>query len=154
MHVKEGNIALDLRRAERVWSTTVFVQVFSSATEHTLAQICAPLFSMPIPFAPLALCGELLIGPVPWTIDGFDHAGDMPRRIRGRLRRKMVNDVAMNSPICVGVGKGVGRDHEVSLHVVQSVSQGRDSHSDVSCLVGEPAVSLDFRRERDVIFLL
>ena len=77
MLVKEGNVALDLGRAERVRSTTVFVQVSSSATEHTLAQIRAPLFSMPIPFAPPALCGELFIGPVPWTVDGFDHAGNM-----------------------------------------------------------------------------
>ena len=81
--MKEGNIALDLRRAKRVRSTTVFVQVSSSATEHALTQVRAPLFLVSIPLAPLALCGELFISPVPWTIDGFDHAGDMPRRIGG-----------------------------------------------------------------------
>ena len=70
------------------------------------------------------------------------------------MRRKTVDDVATDSPICVSAGEGVGRDHKVSLRVVQSISQGRDSHSDVSCLVGEPAVPLDFCLERDVIFLL
>ena len=81
--MKEGNITLDLRRTERVRSTTVLVQVSSPATEHALTQVRAPLFLMPIPLAPLALCGEFFISPVPWTVDGFDHAGDVPRRIGG-----------------------------------------------------------------------
>ena len=77
MHVEEGDVALNLRRAERMRSTTVFVQVPSPTAEHTLAQIRAPLLSMPIPLAPLALRGELLIGPVPWAVNSFDHVGNM-----------------------------------------------------------------------------
>ena len=48
----------------------------------------------------------------------------------------------------------MGGDHEVGLSVVQSVPEGGDPHSDVSCLVGESAMSLDLCRKRDVVFLL
>ena len=125
----------------------------SPTAEHALTQIGAPFFSMPIPFAPFALRGKLLVGPVPWTIDSLDHVGDMPRCVGGQLRGKAVNDMAMNSPICVGTGKGVGRDHQVCLRVVQPVSQSCDAHGDVSRLIGESAMPLDFCGEGDVVLL-
>ena len=78
VRVKEGDVALDFGRAERMWAMTVFIQVPSPAAEHALMQVGAPFFSVSIPFAPFTLRGKLLIGPVPWTVDGFDHAGDVP----------------------------------------------------------------------------
>ena len=140
--MKKRDVALDFGRAECVRAAAVFIEVSFSTTEHTLTQIGAPLFSVPILLAPFALRGELLVSPVPWTIDSLNHAGDMPRRIRGRLRGEAIDNMATNSPIRVGAGEGVGGDHEVGLSVVQPIPEGGDSHGDVSCLVGESAMSL------------
>ena len=61
--------------------------------------------------------------------------------------------MATNLPICVGAGEGVRRDHQVCLRVVQPVPQSCNAHRDISCLVGESAMPLDFRGEGDVVFL-
>ena len=79
MHMKEGDVAFDLRGAERMQAMAVLIQMSSSAAEHTFAQIGAPFLSMPVSFAPLALCGEFLIGPIPWAINCLDHSRDMAR---------------------------------------------------------------------------
>ena len=75
--MQEGDVAFDFGGAECVWAVTVFVQVSSPTTEHTLSQIGAPLFSMPIPLAPFALRGELFVGPIPRAVDSFDHSSDV-----------------------------------------------------------------------------
>ena len=77
MHVKERDVALNFGRAECVRATAVFIEVLSSTTEHTLTQVGAPFFSMPIPLAPFALRGKFFVGPVPRAVDGFDHSSDV-----------------------------------------------------------------------------
>ena len=52
----------------------VFIKVSSSAAQHTLVQVGAPLLAVPLSFAPLALCGELFVSPIPQAIDCLDHA--------------------------------------------------------------------------------
>ena len=66
----------------------------------------------------------------------------------------MINNVATNSPVCVGVGKGMGGDHQVHLCVVQPISHSCNTHRDISCLVGESMMPLDLCGERDVVLLL
>ena len=79
MHVEEGDITLDLRGTERMRAATVFVQMSSSAAKHALMQVGAPLLSVSILLAPLALRGEFLVGPVPWTVNCLDHSRDVVR---------------------------------------------------------------------------
>ena len=79
MHVKEGDVAFNLRGAECVQVAAILIQVSLSAAEHTLTQIGAPLLSMPILLAPLALCSEFLISPIPWAVNCLDHVRDVAR---------------------------------------------------------------------------
>ena len=79
MHVKEGDVALDLRGAEHMRATTVLVQVPSSAAEHALVQIGTPLLSMPVSLTPLTLRGEFLVGPILRAIDCLGHLRDVAR---------------------------------------------------------------------------
>ena len=77
MHVKEGNIALDLRRAECMQTAAVLIQMFSSTTEHTLMQIGTPFLSVPVSLTPLTLHSKFLISPIPWAVNCLDHARDV-----------------------------------------------------------------------------
>ena len=79
MHVKEGDVAFNLGGAECMRAAAILIQVSLSAAEHTLTQIGAPLLSMPISLAPLTLCSEFLIGPIPWAVNCLDHARDVAR---------------------------------------------------------------------------
>ena len=75
--MEEGDVALNFQGAECVRATAIFVEVPSSATQHTLAQIGVPLLTMPLSFAPLALRGKFLIGSIPGAINCLNHARDM-----------------------------------------------------------------------------
>ena len=62
--------------------------------------------------------------------------------------------MAADPSIGISTRERVRGDHQVCLRVVQTVPHGCDTHGYVSRLVGESAMPLNLRSQRDIVFLL
>jgi len=109
MLVEEGNVADLEADAARVGLEAVLLKMPPSMTQLAHANQHAILHLVPFALAPEALVTQLLVGPVPWTVDGGLNMADVPGIESGRGGGEVMGDVTTEAAIGVCVRQAASR---------------------------------------------
>jgi len=108
MGVIEGDAADLEADTARVRLETILLEMPPSAAQITDAQESAVLHFVSLALAPGTLVVEFIASPVPWAVDGFLDAANMPCGEGGRCRGEGVGDVAAEAAVSVRASEATG----------------------------------------------
>jgi len=101
MLVEEGNMADLEADAAQVKLEAILLEMPLSMTQLAYVDQRTVLHLVPFALAPEALVTQLLVSPVPWTVDGSLNTADMPGVESGRGGGEVVGDVTAEAAIGV-----------------------------------------------------
>jgi len=107
--VEEGNAADLEADVARVGLEAVLLEMPPSVTQLAHVNQRAILHLVPFALAPEALITQLLVGPIPWTVNGGLNMADVPGIESGHGRGEVVGDVTTEAAIGVCVHQAASR---------------------------------------------